>query len=182
MSHKNVLKLLFPLGLDGVFNDDIEIEGDHLDAVQTRVEELLQEIFPEQSYELLTSWERVCGLTPAEADTLQKRRDAVVQKLRERGELTRAYYITITDRLGYTITIEEMQPFRTGVNRAGDTIYVDEIIFVWTVNVSGYSIYYFRAGESFTGERLLSWDAQTALEDVLNDIKPAHTFIIFNYS
>lgn len=182
MSHKNALKLLFPLELSGDFDADIEIEGKHLDEVQSRAEDLLNEMFPDQSFELLTDWERVCGLIPGAEDTLQLRRDRVIRKLRERGGLSREYFIALAADLGYTVTIEELQPFTCGINRCGDRLFVEEIRFVWRVAVSGQSVYYFRTGQSSAGERLVWWNAVQELEDLFNDLKPAHTFIIFDYS
>jgi len=80
------------------------------------------------------------------------------------------------------ITIDEPQPFRAGVNRAGDTLYAPEIIWVWRVNVknSDTVVYHFRAGASAAGERLTSFSNQT-IESLFNDLKPAHTFCYFTY-
>jgi uncharacterized protein YmfQ (DUF2313 family) len=182
MLHKDTLKLLFPVEIQGSFEKDIEIEGKHLDNAQSRAEQLLKEMFPDQSHELLPDWERVCGLTPSADDPLQLRRDRVIKKLRELGGLSRAYFINLAASWGYTISIEELRPFMAGWNRAGDTLYVYESIWIWRVKVSGQPLYYFRAGQSVAGERLLWWQAQTVLENILNELKPAHTYVIFDYS
>jgi len=54
--------------------------------------------------------------------------------------------------------------------------------FSWRVKVSGQALYYFRAGLSTSGERLLWGPQVTALEDLFNNLNPAHTYIIFDYS
>ncbi|KAF0145128.1 MAG: phage protein [Nitrospirae bacterium] len=182
MLHKDALKLLFPLDLGGEFERDIELEGKQLDLAQARVDDLLKEMFPDGAYELLCCWERVCGITPGADDTLQMRRDTVIRKLREIGRLDRKYFIDVAAAMGYTITIEELHPFMAGLSYAGDTLYVEESIFIWLVRIAGQSLYYFRAGQSSAGERLLWWPVQTVLENILNDLKPAHTYIIFDYS
>ncbi len=182
MLHKDTLKLLFPIELQGKFEKDIETEGKHLDAAQSNAEDLLKEFFPDGAYELLPDWERVCGLTPGADDPLQLRRDRVIKKLRELGGLSRAYFINLAASLGYTISIEELRPFMAGIGRAGDTLYIYESIWIWRVKVSGQALYYFSAGQSAAGERLLWWPAQTAMEDLLKDLKPAHTYVIFDYS
>jgi uncharacterized protein YmfQ (DUF2313 family) len=182
MLHKDSLKLLFPIELQGDFEKDIELEGKHLDDAQLRAEHLLNEMFPDQSYELLPDWERVCGLTPGNDDTLQLRRDRVIRKLRERGGLSIPYFIALAEAMGYTITIEELKPFMAGINRAGDALYIYESIWIWRVKVFGKPLYYFRAGRSVAGERLLWWSAQTELEDLLKELKPAHTYVIFEYN
>ncbi len=182
MPHKDVLKLLFPIPLEGNFDEDSEIEGSHLDAAQARADDLLQEIFPDQTYEQLCCWERVCGLVPGADDTLQMRRNAVIGKLRELGGLSKAYFIQLAASIGYAITIEELHPFMAGISYVGDTLYVEESIFVWRVNVADQALYYFRAGESSAGESLLWWPDQSVLENLLNELKPAHTFVYFTYA
>ncbi len=89
MSHKDALRLLFPLELGGVFDADIEAEGAILDATQERAEDLLTEMRPDAATETITGWERIYGLVPASDATLQSRRDNVVRKIRERGGLSR---------------------------------------------------------------------------------------------
>ena len=180
--HKNAHKLLFPIELGGEFEKDIELEGKHLDIAQARVDDLLKEAFPDGAYELLCCWERICGITPGADDTLQMRRDTVIRKLRELGRLDLKYFFDVAAAMGCTITVEELHPFMAGLSYAGDTLYVEESIFVWRVKISGQALYYFIAGQSVAGERLLWWPAQTALENMLNELKPAHSYIIFDYS
>lgn len=182
MTHKDVLKLLFPIELSGDFDKDIELEGGFLDAAQERVEDLLKEIFVDQSYELIADWERVCGLTPNADDTMQIRRERIINKIRERGGLSRAYFIDIISAFGYIITIEEYMPFMAGCGRAGDAVYTQKVIYVWRVKAPSQTLYYFRAGQSAAGERLLWWPNIQNLEDIMNELKPAHTYIVFNYS
>jgi len=182
MSHRDVIKLLFPIELAGVSDGDIALEGAILDDVEAQARELLEEMFPDRSFTCLTDWERVCGLKPVEDATLQSRRDNVIRKLRERGGLSRASFIALAAAMGYTVTIEELQPFMAGWGRAGDPLYEEEVRFIWRVNVAGQALYYYRAGLSAAGERLLWWPSVTALEDLFNDLKPAHTYIIFDYS
>jgi len=182
VSHKDAIRLLFPVELTGVFDDDITVEGQILDEVEAQAEELLEEMMPDRTVKLLTDWERVYGLTPSSDATLQSRRDNVVRKIRERGGLSRVYFIALAAAMGYTITIEELQPFMAGWGRAGDPLYEEEVRFIWRVCVAGQALYYYRAGLSTGGERLLWWPSVTALEDLFNDLKPAHTFIIFDYS
>ncbi len=149
--------------------------------LQTRAEDLLKEFFPDQTSELITDWERICGLTPDAGDTIQILRERIIAKLREIGRLSRAYFINIAAAFGYTITIEEYMPFMAGWGRAGDTIYVKEIIYTWSIKAPSQTLYYFRAGKSAAGERLLWWPNIQDLENKINELKPAHTYIVFNY-
>lgn len=181
MNHSDALTLLFPAELAGVFADDIALEGAALDSAQASAELILSESFPDSSSELLASWERVCGLTPAAGATMISRRDIVLQKLRERGGLSRDYFIALAAYYGWTITIDELLPFMAGWNRCGDRLYVDGVRWVWRVNVTGHEIYSFRTGESAAGERLTWWTPNVELQNLMNELKPAHTYVIFNY-
>jgi uncharacterized protein YmfQ (DUF2313 family) len=177
-----MLRLLSPIELAGVFESDIDLEGAALDAVQESAEALLEEMYPDTAYELLADWERVYDIVPADGATLQSRRDAVVEKMRARGGLSRAYFIGLAAMHGWIITIDEMRAFTAGVSRCGDRLYVPGVRWIWRVNVGSQAIYRFRAGESTAGERLTWWVPNTELEDLLTELKPAHTAVIFNYT
>ena len=189
MSHKDVLKQLSPIELDGVFEQDLTVEGNSLDAAQAAAAELLNEIFPDKSVQLLLEWARICGVTLLDSaplqyiqqSVLQALQAKVMQQLQARGGLSKTYFIAMGAGMGLAITIDELLPFMAGIGRAGDTLYVPEVVFCWRVNVPKVSLYYFRAGQSSAGERLLWWPPPTALEDLFNKLKPAHTYIIFNF-
>jgi hypothetical protein len=89
----------------------------------------------------------------------QQRQQRVLAKLAEVGGLSIPYFIQLASNLGYIITIDEPQPFRAGVNRAGDRLWVEDIIWVWRVNIqnSGTQSYRFRSGSSAAGERLTTF-------------------------
>jgi uncharacterized protein YmfQ (DUF2313 family) len=182
MDHADTLTLLFPTELTGVFQDDTVLEGLHLDAAEASAELLLEEMFPDLAETLLVEWERVCGLYPGETDPLQARRDAIVRRLRERGGLSRQYFIDLAATYGWTITIDEFAAFRAGINRCGDTLYEEEVIWIWRVNVPARASYRFRTGASAAGERLNWWIPEAVLEALFEDVKPAHTYVFFNYT
>lgn len=182
MTHEESLRLLFPVELSGVFEDDIALEGTVLATAQADGETLLTEMFPDEAHDTLAEWERVCGIISESGHPLQYRRNAVLEKLRERGELSKTYFIAVAAIHGWTITIDEYLPFMAGWNRCGDRLYEEGVRWVWRVNVADTSAYYFRTGVSGAGERLSGWIANTTLEDMFEDLKPAHTALIFNYS
>jgi uncharacterized protein YmfQ (DUF2313 family) len=182
MNNADTLKLLFPVELTGVFDDDISLEGKQLDDAQASAEVLLQEMFADKAYNLLTDWERVCGLTPDADDPLQSRRDAVIRKLRELGGLSRDYFITLAASIGWTITIDEFQPFMAGWSRCGDALNIEEARWIWQVTAADPAYYSFRSGLSCSGERL-GWNPSSgALETLFNELKPAHTYVTFIYN
>jgi len=183
MNHKDVLKLLFPLELEGVFDDDIAIEGAVLDDFCARVDDLLAEMFPDTTVELIADWERVCGIVPNDDDSLQARRDRIIAKLRALGGLSRQYFIELAAALGHDIAITEYVPFMAGRGRCGDRLYIYEVIWCWLVTFAEPTTAYdFRAGESRCGERLCWWIPCEEVEAGIEDLKPAHTFVEFAYS
>ena len=174
MSHKDVLSLLFPLKLGGVFDQDIAIEGAYLDACEARAGDLLNEMFADTVDETLSDWERVCGLTPSASDTLQMRRNAIIAKLREHGSLSLPHYSALIALMGYTFSIEELRAGTDGTGAEG--------IFRWRVTFENMPFYWFRVGQSRAGERLVDGVLPTAMEGLLTELKPAHTQIIFAYT
>lgn len=152
--------------------------------IHGRVLDLIRESDPRTTIEMLAEWERALGLpdncSSTLAPTLQARRDDVLTKLVSLGGQSRAYYIEVAARLGYAITIEEFVPFRVGRSRVGQRIFSVDWTWVWCVNGPAVTIRNFRAGRSRVGERLRSW-GNGALECRLNQLKPAHTRIIFSY-
>ncbi len=177
-----VIKSLTPLELGAVSDEDIVLEGQELDNEETRQNNVLQEIFPDTSTQMLAWWERVYSLAPAAGATVQQRQQAIVQAIRAQGGLSREYFISLAAALGYTITIEELQPFMAGIGRAGDTLYVQDIIFVWLVTVTAIQQYYFRAGQSAAGEPLGAPNENTIITAIFIKLKPAHTYVIFQYT
>jgi uncharacterized protein YmfQ (DUF2313 family) len=98
------------------------------------------------------------------AQTLQERRNRVVQKFTLAPGPQLAFYLQLAEMLGYTdITIDE-------------TGYLE-----WTVNVPEARVTYFRCGASRCSESLGKIDRAEDLECLLRETKPAHTTLVFNY-
>ena len=166
MSHKALLQMLSTLELNGVFMDDLTIEGAALDTLVTSADALLDEMYPDTTSLMIDRWEARLGIATVATDSLQIRRNRVVAKWRSRGGLSVPFFLQLGADLGYTISIEEC----VGGNPN-----------VWRVVVSGQATYQFTAGESAAGDSLLSWDPADALEGMFNDLKPATSRIIFEY-
>lgn len=188
--YKSMIKNLLPTGLAWPRNEDtnlssfIEALAVEVSRVDMRVDDMLRESYPLTSSELLTDWERIVGI-PDEcvglSETLQERREAVDRKLSSIGGQSKAYYIDVAARLGFDITIDEYTPFRAGFSRAGDPVTSEEWAHVWEVNTAETdTIRYFRAGQSTAGEALAKWGNEI-LECIINQLKPAHTYVIFTY-
>ncbi|MCG9033358.1 YmfQ family protein [Laribacter hongkongensis] len=157
-------------------------EGRALDAAEASARRAAGGVTPFFAENLLPDWERVCGLTPPAGAPYQQRLQAVQAKLAETGGLSIPYFVRLAAGMGYQITINEPQPFRAGVNRAGDQLWTADILWVWQVVVhSGTArAFRFQAGQSAAGERLTSF-GNPVIESMFNDLKPAHTFVYFAY-
>lgn len=183
MSHKDVLKQLMPLDAGSVFTADLEREGVLLDAAQDSAEGLLAETLPTGSYAVLGNWERLTGVASAVDSPLQSRREKVVRRLRELGDIKKPYFEALAASYGYQIYIQEYLPTMSGWAGAGDELIPDDpaVLFVWNAHILGQGLYPFRAGQSAAGESLLWWRPAEELEALLNDLRPAHVLFIFSY-
>lgn len=158
-----------------------EIDGRVWDDIAEHATRAVNGSFPNTSGDLLADWERVLGLSGI-GKSYSQRLSHVLLKINAIGGLSIPYFIQLAKSAGYTITIDEPQPFRVGQNRAGDRLAIEDVMFVWQVNVqsSTQTIWRFRAGASTAGEHL-SYYADNVIENIFNDLKPAHTAVRFTY-
>lgn len=186
MQHANLLALLLPpasytpteLDLAAQLNAD----GNALDAAQASAKNVLGAVTPYGAGEMITDWERVLGLTPSAGATLQQRIDTAIAKLAQVGGLSIPYFKQLAADLGYTININEPQYPQAGVSRAGDPMWVTDIIWVWQVIVNGAPViaYQAYAGTAAAGDPITAF-SDPIIEHVFNALKPAHTYVYFAY-
>ncbi len=162
MNNSDLLKLLLPVELDGVFSADIALEGAELDAVQSSAEQILAEMLGDTADRTLADWERVLGLIAGDQSAAM-RRLKIAAKINDVGRLDRAYFIQVAAAVGFTVTVTEFTPF-TCMTAIDQPIYPAEIRFVWQINV------------------LQPHAPEIPLETIMNDLKPAHTAVIFRYA
>lgn len=188
--YRNVLQGLIPRGRvwprdpDAVLTDLLSGLAPIYERSNGRAADLLIDVFPATTDELLPEWEKSLGLPDpcaGPAATIQARRAQVVAKLTNSGGQSVAYFIDYAAKLGFVITITEYAPFRAGHSHAGDPAAGPDWAHTWAVNAALNTIIYFRAGQSSAGEPLASWGNEV-LECELNTIKPAHTVLQFHYS
>ena len=186
MGHAELLALLLPpvsyAPGGAVLQAELAAEGKTLDATLASAERARGAVTPFFAEQLLPDWERVCGITPPSGAPYQQRLQTVLAKLAETGGLSIPYFTHLAAGMGYRVTIHEPQPFRAGINRAGDTLWAQDIQWVWQVVVHGDTVlaYRFRTGQSAAGERLTAF-GDPVIESVFGDLKPAHTFVYFAY-
>ncbi|WP_048796280.1 MULTISPECIES: YmfQ family protein [Serratia] len=169
MSYATLLGNLLPPVAYDPNGEQIKVEhhaeGNALQQVEDAARCVALGIVPLQINELIPDWERVLALTPAPDASPQERLTLIKAKINTTGGLSRPYFINLAKSLGYTITIDEPQPFRIGINRMGDRLYSRDTIWIWRVNV-------------LHSDNLVS---TAQLESMFQDLKPAHTFCHFIY-
>ena len=180
--NSKTLRYLFPVKLGGVAELDIETEAIALNRAQDSAYRLFVNIFPDTCYELLADWERVYGLTPAIDASTGVRVAALLAKIRARGGLSRPFFISLAQTLGYDIEIEEPAGFMAGWSCAGEAVLDDDFGYVWIVNIINADIpaYYFHAGSCGAGDSLCDFGMDD-IETMFRELKPAETLVFFTY-
>lgn len=172
--YRQLLQALLPIGPawprehDAVMTKFILALAEEFARLDARVDDLLNEIDPRTTSELLADWERAFGLPDActvLATTTVERRQVLHEKVSRIGGATPQYFIDVAARLGFAITITD-----TGLGA-----------HVWQVNAPLNSIQTFKAGLSRAGEPLRTW-GNDLLECVIIRLKPAHTRVLFAYT
>lgn len=157
--------------------------GGEFSRIGRRADDLLQEVIPSTTIQMLAEWEKAAGLpdlcVPGD-QTLQERRNALLARLATSGGQSREFFISLGAYLGYSITITEFLPFRVERSSVGDHLCDESWRHIWRVNGPDATIIEFRASLSAAGEPLRKWGNEL-LECVFNRIKPAHTVLFFGY-
>lgn len=106
-----------------------------LARVDQALDGLLQEVNPFTVNALLTDWEDYLGLPDActvpGSQTLEQRRQAVLDKLTASGAPQVSYYRRLASQAGVPVTVEEFRPARVGPTAAGDFLYGDGWPWAW---------------------------------------------------
>lgn len=159
--------------------------AEEFSSIDARGTQLLDEADPRTTYELLADWERVAGLPGtcallAGIDlSVEQRRAALLAKITERGGQSRAYFIALAARLGFTVTITEFHEW--SVN--DDVEYAlngSDWNFAWQINAPLHTVIDWTA-DSDVEMPFAVW-GNALLECALSKDKPAHTVVLFAYT
>ncbi len=174
---------------DGAFAGLLLALAEEFARIDARGVDLIEEADPRTAQELLDDWERVAGLPDActgAPDSTSERQAALHQKLTSTGGQSRAYFIELAAKLGYTIEIDEHAPCAVGMP-CDVPVYGEDWIFAWTVRVlppdgwydSSMQIAAAKIGDP-VGIRIRGWGSLD-LECVIARERPAHTIALFSY-
>lgn len=188
MQHADLLKaLLPPVSYDASApNVAIELaaEGAALDLAQWSADQILLEMDPHTCTVTFADWERVYGLPEAYVlaaggeQSSAERRAALVAKVTMLGGQTKAFYISLAAKLGYTITITEMVVHSTEQDTEA-AITDEQYRFIWVVNSELYNLRE-STTEDDTEMATVVW-GNVLLEWAIRRYQPAHHYVIFAY-
>jgi uncharacterized protein YmfQ (DUF2313 family) len=166
--------------------------------VDSRIADLLErESDATRTVELLPEWETAFGLPDPcfpEATTIGERQRMLVTQITWQGGQSRQYFIDLLAWIGFKVVIKEWAPFMAGISQAGDTrpspeqnfrwyVGAPENRFVWTAQVGHMGLAWFRASSGQAGvDHHLEFRTPLAVECLLMRWKPAHTWLVFDYS
>ena len=105
--------------------------ADELTRIHGRRDDLLEEVIPWTSEEMLPDWEEVLGITPEPGATLADRQNTVLTRIQLHGPPTIPGLHAIADLLGYELTLKHDAPFECGAARIGMRIGGERRIFTW---------------------------------------------------
>lgn len=160
----------------------LQAMADELARIDGRADQLLEEIDPRTTTELLADWERVAGLPDScvtgDQSTAQ-RRDALHARLTTLGGQSVTYFIALAASLGYTVTITEFS-LHTVNDDVNHPLYGQPWQFAWQVNAPQDTIGTLSVTD--TVDDPIAWWGNESLECAISRLKPAHTHVMFAYS
>lgn len=188
--YTNLLKKLLPPGLAWNKDYDSNIHllmtafAEEYARLDFDTQQLLKEINPLESNQLLPEWERVTGILMGCASNYlssQSKREAIKRKLAFRGGASEQFLIDVAASLGFPIKIQEFGTFRAGISKAGDHASGEEWAYALKIRAPEQTARFFRAGISSAGDPLREF-ANQLLQCVLEHYLPAHAtaFYVFD--
>jgi uncharacterized protein YmfQ (DUF2313 family) len=172
-----------PTELESVFALLLLAMADEQARVDGRADDVLIELDPRTATELLSDWERVCGL-PGQcsraSETIQERRESAHLVITAQGGQSPAYFEEAAATLGVAATVEEFRPFRAGQSSAGEPLTNEPWTHAWLMRGPEEIVKPFVAGGSSAGDPLAKWGNE-ALECHISRLAPAHTIVTFAY-
>jgi len=192
IEYLRLLQSLLPKGFawnrdDGsILTEFLYGEAEEFARVDGRSGDLLVERNTLTTNELLSDHENDLGLPDdcsEESETVTERRNNVHSKFIQLGQQFPQYFIDVAEAMGWMITVTEFSPFICGVGAAGDPCGDSDVIFYWlvTIDLTEVNIIYFTAGNSQSGDLLSFTPSLAPLQCTLNQLKPAHTKLIFDF-
>lgn len=183
MPYKELFKTLVNLDLGDNHDDFSAAIGEQFDDIETDIDTLFDEIFPQTaSVEFIAKFEKDWDVIPNTGDTLQIRRDNVITKMRLTGDLSILHYVDIAASQDIIISIDQSLGFILGVSILGTDVFGGKKQrYLWQVTLSEQHRFPFILGTTTLGSPFVTFDKNNSVEAILEQYKPAHTKIQFDY-
>lgn len=168
--------------------DDVAISGvaPSLFRAHQRVDELMLELDPRTTAELIDRWERCCGLPdeciPSGTQTLRQRQQRLDAKVNLTGGINEDFYLRQLAALGKpgaTITRYNKGTFKC-TSSCTDATHSTEWRYYWQVNMPASTDAYWMTCSDNCETPIRYW-GDTVAECVINKLCPSHTYVIFKY-
>lgn len=141
--------------------------------IDDRGQDLVTERQVQLTNELITEHEEDYGI-PEEGDSLQPtialRKNELHSALLRVGQQNKEYYEEIADALGYTVEIEEYQPFWVGYSTIGASVGDQYNLFYWLILIDATLI-----------TRSIDVNISKLIRKIV-DVKPGHTTVLFDWN
>lgn len=189
-TYKAVLSALFPPGkawpvtFRTMLGKLVHGFAPELARVEAKADTLMNEADPRTTSDMLTDWERVCGLPDPCAGVVDQpvpiRRSDVVAVLSSTGGQSKAFLQQLCNAQGFLVTLLEFHEAKAGRLRAGDRLTNGDWMFTFRVVADETAITEFVVDGSTVGEPLRYWN-NDRIVCLINKHKPAHTYAQFVY-
>lgn len=149
--------------------------------------DLIEEMDPRTTFELIDDWERVLGL-PSDCGppptSLEDRRAAILARLINNNASTLETLRMIAAAWGAPATIRRRVPIQLGLWQLGEghELGPPEMRFLTNVDFGFEAVKYFRVGESAVGDRLADVNQPQSAICALQEAAPAHTKLTFTFT
>lgn len=152
-----------------------------LTRVHQRGSDLMREIDPAQTTELISRYEKLYGLpdpcAPPGVQTLQQRQQRLDARANVIGGINEQFYRNQLDALGYeTATIDQFQ----NLDASPDPEWGDKYRFYWQVNIPADANVAWQTCISACNSGIRTW-GDTVAECVIDKLCPSHTVVVFAY-
>lgn len=152
-----------------------------LSRVHQRGDDLMDEINPAQTNELIERYEQLYGLpdscAPEGVQTLMQRRQRLDAKANVIGGISEQFYRDQLDALGYpSVTIEQFQHLES----SPDPEWGDKWRYYWRVNIPEGASETWQNCMSTCDSAIRTWGDVVA-ECVISKLCPSHTVVVFAY-
>ncbi|KAB3151909.1 DUF2313 domain-containing protein, partial [Escherichia coli] len=149
--------------------------------VHQRADELVIEIDPGQSTELIERYEELYGLpdscSPVGTQTLRQRQQRLEAKANVAGGINEQFFLDQLEALGYTgVTIEQFQ----NLDASPDPEWGDRWRYFWRVTLPVDAGAQWQTCTDACNTPIRTW-GDTVAECVINKLCPSHTVVLFSY-